>query len=599
MAASLDPYAVRGRFPALRREVDGHPAAYFDGPGGSQSPAEVAAAMAAYLDAGSSNLGGPFATSQEADAVVEAARAAMADFYNAARPEEIVFGQNMTSLTFAMSRALAKTWQPEDQIVLTRLDHDANVTPWVMAAEDRSVDVRWVDFDPDDGCTLDYDGMRNAIGPRTRLVAVTLASNAVGTIVDVRQVVGMARAHGALVYVDAVHFAPHRLIDVQAMDVDFLVASAYKFFGPHTGILYGKYEHLAAVEAYKVRPAPEDPPGKWETGTQSFESLAGVTATVDYLASLGDGDTRREAITDAMARTEHHEDALTRRFLKGIDEVEGIRLYGIHDDRPRTPTFAIAIDGWTPAEASEVLGDLGMFTWAGHYYAVEVMQRLGILDDGGLLRIGFLHYTTDAEVDRLLAALGVLASGEDPRESAEFQPTTLGDLEPYRAYDLGVLPDPRTVGRSQLADGLAEVVAVEGPVTTDRAYSVFVKAGGGMKVTKPVRDDMDWAVELLVEQGRLAVDEFVVSAPDAEDTERQVVLRRPKQPRVHLRELGERDLYKVPLSEVAALVAGLRRNHPEADGEELKRLTLEAYGLKRLTPLASRYLDAAFRLAGV
>ena len=595
---AFDPYKVRGQFPALRRDVGGLPATYLDGPGGTQVPQSVIDAMTGYLAAGGSNLGGDFATSRETDEVNNAARRAVADLFNA-KPEEIAFGQNMTSITLAVSRALAATWDEGDEIVVTRLDHDANVWPWVMAARDRGVEVRWVDFDPDEGCTLDTASLRDALSPRTKLVAVTHASNAVGSIVDVRLVAKLAHEAGALVYVDAVHYTPHVVVDVVASDCDFLVASAYKFFGPHTGVLYGKHEHLAAFDFYKIRPAPSDPPGKWETGTQSFESLAGVTAAVDYLAGIGDdkGDDRRAALRSAMSIVREHEEELTRRFLAGLERIDGVTLFGIADDRPRTPTFAIDVEGVSPAEVGRKLGEKGIFVWDGHYYAVEVMERLGVLDAGGLVRIGFVHYNTSIEVDRVLEALELVSAGKDLGESTVFvsREDVSVEFQPYRAYELTDLPDPRTVSRSRLAEGIAEIVAVEGPVTTDRTYQVFVKSSGGKKVTKPVRDDLDWAVDLLTSEGKLELDRFEIA-----NGESQTVLRRPGMPRVISREMGERDLYKVPLSEIAALVGSLASGGSEtASDEELKRATLEAYGLKRLTPLASSYLDAAFRLAGV
>ncbi|MCU0281887.1 MAG: cysteine desulfurase-like protein, partial [Acidimicrobiia bacterium] len=280
---ALDVSAVRSRFPALSRTEEGRPVAYLDGPGGTQVPAGVIEAMAGRLRVGTSNIGGAFGASLEADAVVEAAREATADLLGG-RPEEVAFGQNMTSLTFAVSRALARSWGPGDEVVVTRLDHDANVTPWRLAAADRGAAVRLVDFDPADG-TLDLAHLERVLGSRTRLLAVTAASNALGTVPPVRRAADLAHAAGALVYIDAVHYTPHRLVDVAALGADFLACSAYKFFGPHTGVLWGREALLEALEAYKVVPAPDSGPGKWETGTQSFESLAGVAAAVDYLAS--------------------------------------------------------------------------------------------------------------------------------------------------------------------------------------------------------------------------------------------------------------------------------------------------------------------------
>jgi cysteine desulfurase family protein (TIGR01976 family) len=406
---AFDVEAVRAQFPALGRTVAGKPAVYLDGPGGTQVPQRVIDAMVRFMERGGSNHGGPFVTSRETDAVHRSARFAIADLLGGS-PSEIVFGQNMTSLTFAVSRSLARTWEEGDEIVVTRLDHDANVSPWLLAARDRGVTVRWLDFDPDDGCSLDATGLDEILGPRTRLVAVTHASNATGTVVDVARVAAMAQAVGALTYVDAVHHAPHYLIDVDALGIDFLACSAYKFFGPHTGVLWGRRELLESLDAYKVRPAPDDPPEKWETGTQSFESLAGVTAAVEYLASLGAGDHQRDRLTTAFKAIGEHEAALTGRFLDGVDAIDGVRLYGIADQRPRTPTFAISVAGHSAQEVAEQLGKQGIFVWAGHYYAVEVMRRIGVLDLGGLVRIGFVHYTTGSEVDRVLDALSRVAS---------------------------------------------------------------------------------------------------------------------------------------------------------------------------------------------
>jgi len=410
---NLDPNPLREQFPALATEVDGKSAVYLDGPGGTQVPRRVIEAMGSYLSTGGSNLGGPFAASRRSEAVVAAAREAMAAFYNAARPEEIVFGQNMTSLTFAMSRAIARTWEAGDEIILTRLDHDANITPWAMAAKERSVTVRWLDFRPEDG-TLALDQLPSLLNERTRLLAITHASNALGTIPDVARASALAHEAGALVYVDAVHYAPHNLLDVQALDADFLVSSAYKYFGPHTGILYGKYEELDRLAAYKVRPAPAEPPGKWETGTQSFESLAGVTAAVDYLATLAAdpaGELRRR-LASGLARVKAYEGGLSHQFLEGATAVPGLRVYGLTDVErleERTPTFAVSLEGYSPSEVATRLGERGIFVWDGHYYAVAVMERLGLLEEGGLVRIGFAHYNTPAEVEQVLDALDELA----------------------------------------------------------------------------------------------------------------------------------------------------------------------------------------------
>ncbi|MEA3510899.1 MAG: cysteine desulfurase-like protein [Actinomycetota bacterium] len=406
---ALDIAGIREQFPALRRTVGGRPAAYLDGPGGTQAPETVIDAMAGFMRAGGSNHGGPFASSRETDAVTEIARRGIADLFGASA-DEIAFGQNMTSLTLSVSRALGATWRPGDNIIVTRLDHDGNVWPWVIAARDAGAEVRWIDFDPDNGCRLMAEGLVDMLDNRTRLVAMTHASNAVGTITDPKPIIDAAHAFGALTYVDAVHYSPHGLVDVAALGTDFLAASAYKFFGPHTGCLYGRRDVLESVEAYKLRAAPNTPPDKWETGTQSFESLAGVTAAVDYIASLGAGDTRREQLRSAMAHIGVYEGSLSERFLSGIANMPGIILYGRDVPDGRTPTFAISVDGTHPDTAAEILGNQGIFVWSGDYYAVEVMRRLGVADEGGLVRIGFAHYNTAEEVDRVLTALGEITT---------------------------------------------------------------------------------------------------------------------------------------------------------------------------------------------
>ncbi|MFO7700670.1 MAG: cysteine desulfurase-like protein [Acidimicrobiia bacterium] len=399
----FDPTSIRSRFPALARHVDGRPAAYLDGPGGTQVPESVIEAMAGFLRRGGSNLHGPFVTSHETDEALEGARAAVADLFGAS-PTEVAFGQNMTSLTYAVSRAIARTWDRGDNIVLTRLDHDANVTPWVQAANDAGVEVRFADFDPDLGCTLDLGSMDAALDGRTRLVAFSHASNAVGTITPVNDIIDRAHSVGALTYVDAVHFAPHGRIDVRASGTDFLVASAYKWFGPHTGCLYGRQELLESIQPYKLRPSPDTAPDRWETGTQSFESLVGVSAAVDYVASLGAGTTRSERLDDAYRSILEHESALSDRFLAGLAEMDHVRLFGVPEAHGRTPTFAIDVEGRSPADVATSLGAEGLFVWAGDYYAVEVMARLD-RSEHGLVRIGFVHYTTHDEVDRTLDAL--------------------------------------------------------------------------------------------------------------------------------------------------------------------------------------------------
>ena len=391
MSEVFDIDGVRASFPALERRESGHQVAYLDGPGGTQVPLAVIEAMGSVLRGGVSNLGGGYGASDLAVEVTEAARAAVGRMIGC-EPAEVAFGQNMTSLTFAVSRALAETWSSGDSIVLTSLDHDANFTPWAMAAQRAGVEVRVADFDPETGL-LDPQAVIDVLDPSVRLVAVCLASNSLGTVVDVASIAEAAHEMGALVFVDAVHAGPHLHIDVNSLGCDFLVASAYKFFGPHTGIMFGRSEHLASLEAFKVRPAPSDPPGKWETGTQSFESLAGVTAAIEYLESIG---------ADAIAEQEA---ALGQRFLEGLAGLGHVRLYGPATMKSRVTTFAVAVEGHHPDEVARRMADAGIYVWSGHYYAVNAMSRLGVLDSGGLVRIGFCHYNTFEEVDRALAVL--------------------------------------------------------------------------------------------------------------------------------------------------------------------------------------------------
>jgi len=404
---TIDASAVRKGFPALTRSLGGETVAYLDGPGGTQVHESVIHAMAEFMSRGGSNLHGPFETSVETDATVTAAREAVADLFGS-RSHEIVFGQNMTSLTYSLSRALARTWAAGDNIVLTRLDHDANVSPWVQAASDRDVEVRFVDFDPDRGCELDLTTLDEALNTRTRLFAFTHASNALGTITPATHLVELAHAVGALTYVDAVHYTPHGLVDVAEMNTDFLAASAYKWFGPHTGCLYGRSDLLEELTAYKIRPAPNKVPDKWESGTQSFESIAGVAAAVDYMASLGTGATRRDRIVSGYSAIANHEAMLSDRFLDGIESIPSISLYGKPTTADRTPTFAIDVAGMSPHDVAVALAQSGCFVWSGDHYAYEVMQRLARQRDG-LVRIGFVHYNTADEVDRVLSEIRSLA----------------------------------------------------------------------------------------------------------------------------------------------------------------------------------------------
>jgi cysteine desulfurase family protein (TIGR01976 family) len=414
----LDVAAARDHFPALARKHAGRAAVYLDGPGGTQVPRECIDAIAAHLAAGSANTHGAFDASHETDAVLADAHAAMADFIGAHDPDEIVFGPNMTTLTFSVSRALGRDLLPGDEIVLTRLDHDANVAPWLAVAEDHGATVRWVDIDPED-CTLDLATLEEAISPSTRIVAIGLASNAVGTVNDVGRAIEIAHAAGAIAYVDAVHAAPHLPIDVANLQADLLVCSPYKFFAPHLGALYARRELLERLTAYRVRPAGEAIPGKWETGTQTHELLAGLLGTFDYLAALGrayggagQADDRRSALRAAMAAVHGYERGLIGPVLDGLASVPALRLYGITDPArsgERVPTFAFSLEGHHPRAVAEQLGARGISVWDGDYYAFELMRRLGLDDSGGLVRIGLVHYNTLDEVDRLIEALRDIA----------------------------------------------------------------------------------------------------------------------------------------------------------------------------------------------
>jgi cysteine desulfurase family protein (TIGR01976 family) len=412
--AALDVAACRRQFPALAREFDGQPAVYFDGPAGSQTPRRVIDAMVRYMTERNANHGGLFPTSRESDAMLDDARAAAADLLGAKNPREIVFGANMTTLTFAISRALARTWQAGDEIVVTRLDHDANFTPWVLAARDAGATVRYVDVRAED-CTLDLDDLKAKLSPRTRLVAVGCASNAVGTVNPVAQITSLAHKVGAQVFLDAVHYAPHRLMDVAGWGCDFLACSAYKFFGPHVGVLWGREQLLASLPAYKVRPASDEVPDRWMTGTQNHEGIAGTLAAIEYLAELGGGATtgasRRHALIAAFAKINAHENQLAERMLTGLAGLPEIRVWGITNPErlaDRVPTFGVRHARLTAAEIAERLGRQGIFVWHGNFYAQPLTEALG-LEPAGLVRIGMLHYNTSEEIDRLLAALANLA----------------------------------------------------------------------------------------------------------------------------------------------------------------------------------------------
>jgi cysteine desulfurase family protein (TIGR01976 family) len=407
-ATTLDVDAIRARFPALARTgPDGRPFVWADAPGGSQAPDTVIEAIAGRLRAGSSNTHGMFATSAEIDAVVAAAHEAGADFLGC-DPDEVVFGQNATSLLLHLSRSFARTLSPGDEVVVTRLDHDANVRPWVLAARDAGATVRWVDVREDD-VTLDLDSLDAQLSERTKLVAVTLASNAVGAMPPIGDMIARAKAVGALVALDGVHFAQHHLPDLHGWGADLVATSPYKFFGPHQGMLGVRRTLLEAWEPYKLRPVEDQNPDRWETGTQSHESMAGTVAAIDYLAGLGGASgSRRERLAAGFAAIHAHEQTLSARFLDGLNGVPAARLIGIADPArldERTPTFAIRLGDQHPAGTAKALGERGIFVWDGHYYAIEVFDRLGLLDSGGAVRIGFCHYHTPSEVDRVLGAL--------------------------------------------------------------------------------------------------------------------------------------------------------------------------------------------------
>lgn len=402
----------RRQFPALSRRVGDRLAAFFDGPGGTQVPQRVIDAVGHYLAHQNANHGGHFATAIESDRLLEEAHRGLADFLGADDPRTIVFGQNMTSLTFALSRALARMWKPSDEIVVTRLDHDANVSPWVLAARDTGATVRFASIKTED-CTLDLDELRHLINERTRLVAVGCASNATGGINPVREICDWAHAVGAKVFLDAVHYAPHGLIDAQAWGCDFLACSAYKFFGPHVGILWGRRDLLESLDAYKVRPAPLAPPGKWMTGTQSHEAIAGALAAVEYLADLGrlvagdDSLDRRAALREAYREIGLYERGLASRLLDGLARMPDVQVFGITDPArfdQRVSTVSLTHERFTATEMAQRLGQQGFFVWNGNYYALNLTESLG-LEPEGMLRIGLVHYNTATEVDRLLEAM--------------------------------------------------------------------------------------------------------------------------------------------------------------------------------------------------
>ncbi|GAB4482674.1 MAG: cysteine desulfurase-like protein [Anaerolineales bacterium] len=418
---ALDPSLIRRQFPALQKST----AIFLDNPAGTQIAQPSLQRIVDYLTTCNANHEGAFATSRQSDALLYETHAAVADFYNAARPEEIVFGANMTTLTFHLSRSLARWLKAGDRIVVTRLDHDANISPWLLIAEERGCVVDWVDFHPEEG-TLDLSEFRRVLERQPRLVAVGYASNALGTINPLAEIIPLAKQAGALVYVDAVQYAPHAPIDVQTLGCDFLVSSAYKWFGPHVGVLYGRYELLEALFAYKVRPAPSDPPGKFETGTLNHEGIAGVLGAIEYIASLGEQfgaeyeaelaptyRGRRLQLKKAMAAIRQYEANLARALLESLEETPGVTIYGLRDPKrvnERVPTVAFRLKGWHPRRIAEELDKAGIYVWDGNYYALAVTTRLGVEEDGGMVRVGAVHYNTVQEIEQFGAAVRKLIS---------------------------------------------------------------------------------------------------------------------------------------------------------------------------------------------
>lgn len=414
----LNAAQLRQQFPALQQRMpNGNPFIYFDGPGGTQVPQRVIDAMTEYLVTMNANHHGLFLTSQKSDAMLEAAHAALADFLNAA-PNEIAFGNNMTTLTFHLSRSLGATLQPGDEIIVTRLDHDANISPW-LALQEKGAVIRWWDMNPEN-CTLEPAALEKLLTSRTKLLAVGYASNAVGTINDVKRLAHLVHAAGAMIFVDAVHYAPHGPIDVRDIDCDFLACSVYKFFGPHVGVLYGKYPLLDKLPPYKVRPQENAPPHKFETGTLNHEGIAGAAAAIDYLAELGKNNGapysqeyarfsgRRHDLKVALHAIRAYESQLSLYLANELKKISGLKIYGIattKDFGQRTPTFAIRLPNLTPAEIARRLGEHGIFVWDGNFYALEVTTRLGVEEHGGVVRIGLAHYNTVEEIDRLIVAL--------------------------------------------------------------------------------------------------------------------------------------------------------------------------------------------------
>lgn len=403
---------LREQFPALHRTINDRTPIFLDGPAGTQVPQRVIDAITHYLTTCNANHAGVFTTSRESDAIIHNAHEATADFLNAPSADEIIFGQNMTTLTFHLSRSLACTWNAGDEILVTRLDHDANVRPWTLAARDSGAIIHYVDFHPEDG-TLNLEDLRDKLNEKTVLVAIGAASNLLGTINDVRQIAKWAHEVNAKVFVDAVHYAPHGPMDVQAWDCDFLACSAYKFFGPHVGILWGKQQWLEELEPYKVRPSENTIPDRWMTGTQNHEGLAGVAAAIEYLADITQTEgTRREKLRHSMKAIRDYEIDLARKLLNGLAVRSRFKVWGITNPEQincRAPTISIALEDRPASDIAWHLAEREIYTWAGHSYALEVTERLDLEKRGGVCRLGLVHYNTPEEVDSLLGALDELA----------------------------------------------------------------------------------------------------------------------------------------------------------------------------------------------
>ncbi len=410
---SLNVNEIRKEFPSLQEKFRGKPAIFFDNPGGTQVPQKVIDAIKDYLIRKNSNTHGLFETSVLTDLTIDEAHRAGADFLGA-NPEEIVFGSNMTTLTFHLSRSLAREISEGDEIIVTRLDHDANISPWLLMAEDRGAKIVWADINPED-CTLDMEGLKSKIKEKTKIIAFCYASNASGTINDVKTIVKWAKEVGAITYVDAVQFAPHGFIDVKEIDCDFLVCSSYKFFGPHLGILYGKRERLERLKAYKARPVPDSLPEKWETGTLNHEGLAGFISAVDYIAEIGvkygaEGisSPRRGKIKKAFEVINIYERKLSIELLDKLSSIKNLKIYGIKDKsrlNQRVPVFSMRKEGKRPEEMARILASENIFCWNGHFFAIELVRRLGLEEKGGFLRIGLVHYNKVEEIEKFISII--------------------------------------------------------------------------------------------------------------------------------------------------------------------------------------------------